>query len=594
MQSAKILVLLLGTGILVVAGEVGADSVDVWMEGTDLCKSWSIQDPNGTCQCAQNNYWIQCYVGSRATELKYQSCATYDNATSTAHVGLCPFNHLPVRYGRQLVTDIPVPNINLTSFMCGPLNRTGVLCSQCKEGLGPALLNYSYPCLKCSEYNWASYFAATLLPATVFLGVIVIFRIDTFSPSLSYFTLHCQLVSLLFHRFPNILYSTGHFYARISGVIVITSYGIWNLDFLRVLLPPFCVSSEMDMRTVLALEYVVALYPLLCIIALYVVIEMHARGYKALVVLWKPFHPVFYRFRKVLNIRGSVINAFATFICLSYSKILATSFNLIFSGGVYNTTHGSVHHKGKFLFYNASIPFSDVGNAPYFVLAVTMLAVFCLLPLLALLLLHTRFCRCLRKFKLLLEVVKNCQKHYKDGSHGTSDLRSFSALPFVVRLLMLLTLSVGLGFDHADVARFSIGFVASLSIAYSHPYKERKYNYLDTFWFSLLTFALFGVDFDMLIFTVLVAGTLLPMMYMSAVVVYLCVRWCLRARCVQHCFRLLLMLLCCCKLRSCYSQFGDQLHDQLPHDQIPHDQLPHDQLPHRLLNPTEYEPLLQK
>ena len=360
----------------------------------------------------------------------------------------------------------------------------------------------------------------------------------------------------------------------------------------------------MDMRTVLSLEYVVALYPFLCIIALYVVIEMHARGYKALVVLWKPFHPVFYRFRKVLNIRGSVINAFATFICLSYSKILATSFNLMFFASVYNsnTTHGSVDHKGNFLFYNTSIPFSDVGNAPYFVLAVTMLAVFCLLPLLALLLLHTRFCRCLRKFKLLLEVVKSCQKHYKDGSHGTSDLRSFSALPFVVRLLNNLTLSVyiGLGYGHADVARFSIGFFASLSIVYSHPYKARKYNYLDTFWFSLLTFGLFGllyigfVGFDILIFIVVAAGMFLPLMYMSAVVVYLCVRWCVRARCWQDCFRPLLMSLWCCKPRSCDCQVGDQLHNNLPHDQLPHDQLPYDQLPHRLLNPAEYEPLIQK
>ena len=294
MKWTKILLLLLGSGILVVAGEVNVESFDV-LEETYKCKSWSIQDSNGTCQCAPRNHYVQCYASpkAKATELKYQSCATYDNTTSTAYVGACPFNHLHVRYGRQFVTDIPVPNINVTSFMCGPLNRTGVLCSQCKEGLGPALLNYSYPCLKCSGYNWASYFTATLLPATVFLGVIVIFRIDTFSPSLSYFTLHCQLVSLFFHWFPNIIYSVGPLYAQMSGVIVITSYGIWNLDFLLMLLPPFCVSSEMDMRTVLALEYVVALYPLFCIIALYVVIEMHARGYKALVVLWKPFHPVF-------------------------------------------------------------------------------------------------------------------------------------------------------------------------------------------------------------------------------------------------------------------------------------------------------------
>ena len=73
-------------------------------------------------------------------------------------------------------------------------------------------------------------------------------------------------------------------------------------------------------------------------------------------------------------------------------------------------------------------------------------------------------------------------------------------------------------------------------------------------------------------------------MYMSAVVVYLCVRWCVRARCVQHCFRSLLMLLLCCKQKSCDGRVEGQLHDQLPHDQ----------LPHRLLNPAEYEPLLQK
>ena len=51
MPCAGILVVLLGTGILVVVGEVGLDSVNVWMEETDLCTSWSFQDSNGTCQC---------------------------------------------------------------------------------------------------------------------------------------------------------------------------------------------------------------------------------------------------------------------------------------------------------------------------------------------------------------------------------------------------------------------------------------------------------------------------------------------------------------------------------------------------------------
>ena len=59
MQCTEILVLLLGTGIIIVAREEGVDSVDMWMEGTDLCKSLSIQDPNGTCQCATRYYLVR-------------------------------------------------------------------------------------------------------------------------------------------------------------------------------------------------------------------------------------------------------------------------------------------------------------------------------------------------------------------------------------------------------------------------------------------------------------------------------------------------------------------------------------------------------
>ena len=69
--------MLLGTGILV---EVNVDSVDVWMEGTDLCKSWSIQDSNGTCQCAQRSYLIRCYAGSKLGNRA--EVPTYDDTSS--------------------------------------------------------------------------------------------------------------------------------------------------------------------------------------------------------------------------------------------------------------------------------------------------------------------------------------------------------------------------------------------------------------------------------------------------------------------------------------------------------------------------------
>jgi hypothetical protein len=67
------------------------------------------------------------------------------HSTTAGLVGPCPYNGLKVHFSAKFVSDVSIPNINLTSFMCGALNRTGV---PCVGGLGPALLNYSYPCLR--------------------------------------------------------------------------------------------------------------------------------------------------------------------------------------------------------------------------------------------------------------------------------------------------------------------------------------------------------------------------------------------------------------------------------------------------------------
>ena len=45
-----------------------------------------------------------------------------------------------------------------------------------------------------------------------------------------------------------------------------TFYGIWNLDFLRYIIPPFCISRSLTSLQAEALEYVIAVYPLLLIV----------------------------------------------------------------------------------------------------------------------------------------------------------------------------------------------------------------------------------------------------------------------------------------------------------------------------------------
>ena len=48
-----------------------------------------------------------------------------------------------------------------------------------------------------------------------------------------------------------------------------------------------------------------------------------------MLVVWKPFHKVLTIFRKSWDIRTSVIDSFANFLLLSYTKILSVSIDLL-------------------------------------------------------------------------------------------------------------------------------------------------------------------------------------------------------------------------------------------------------------------------
>ena len=86
----------------------------------------------------------------------------------------------------------------------------------------------------------------------------------------------------------------------------------------------------------LALEYVVAIYPLVLTVVIYLCIQMHDRGVRLMVCVWRPFHVCFARFRRKWDPKGSVIHAFATFLLLSYSKLLTVSYSLLGATELYN------------------------------------------------------------------------------------------------------------------------------------------------------------------------------------------------------------------------------------------------------------------
>ncbi len=83
------------------------------------------------------------------------------------------------------------------------------------------------------------------------------------------------------------------------------------------------------MLQVVALEYIVAFYPIYLMALVYYMIELHDRGCVVLVYAWRPFHKCFSCFRRTWQLKGSVLNAFITFLTLSSAKLLTLSVILI-------------------------------------------------------------------------------------------------------------------------------------------------------------------------------------------------------------------------------------------------------------------------
>jgi len=198
-------------------------------------------------------------------------------------------------------------------------------------------------------------------------------------------------------------------------------YGIWNLDFFRTVIPPEAVCLEMSTIHALALDYLLAFYPLVLIVITYISIELHARNFWPLVWVWKPVQYCFTRcgIRRQWNFKSSIIEAFASFLLLSLGKMLSISFDLLVPTRLYNI-HGEQVNK-MYLFYDATVEVFSSNHLIFAIIAIAVLIVFIFLPLLLLLLYPLRcFHKCLDccriRYHALMVFTDAFQGAYKNGS----------------------------------------------------------------------------------------------------------------------------------------------------------------------------------
>ena len=324
------------------------------------------------------------------------------------------------------------------------------------------------------------YIAIAFGPLTVFYIIVIACRVSATSAKLNAFILINQLVAMPAQmRVILAIIANNPVTPSVQAVIhtAFSLYGIWNLDFFRTFYEPFCLHPNMSTLLVLALDYVVAAYPLVLIVITYILVELHDHNFRIVVLLWKPFHPCFSGFRRQWNIRTSLIDAFATFILLSYVRFLSVTFDLLAPTRLYNS-HGDTLNQYR-LYYDPTVELFDENHLPYGLIALGILSLLVSLLLLLCLYPCTCFQRCLNccgiRFQALHTFMDSFQGCYQNNPR---DCRYFAAAYLMLRITLFIAYSVTLSqLNYLLCAALTI--LTAIVVAIVKPYKSSVQNSVD-------------------------------------------------------------------------------------------------------------------
>ena len=314
-RMAAILLTLLVHSLKIVCSFASEDT------GNGSCPTWLYRSDQGQCVCGSRLLnVILCNNISQEVSIQDTFCLTsYGNGSNDAVAGRCLYAHCQPKTVFNLYDDVDKNISCQDKRLCGYLNRQGRLCGQCKMDHFVSAYSYDLKCYRCSSgllRNIIFYLTVAYIPLTVFLAIVVIFHIPFSTPRLHVVIYLCQ-----FYTMPTvmrILISNNRCVAgsSISIKVVASLYGIWNLDFFRTFIPPICL--PLNIMQVIALDYLVAAYPLLVLVCVYVLVRAHDRGCRLVIQHWRPFLLCFARMRQQFSAKHSIIDAFATFILLTY------------------------------------------------------------------------------------------------------------------------------------------------------------------------------------------------------------------------------------------------------------------------------------
>ncbi len=415
---------------------------------------------------------------------------TYNEKTDQTVLGPCPFNPLYSVHGAQVYVTLPKNVSELDDFVCGHFNRRGQLCGDCLPGYCPSVLSRGRDCVRtCGSRRYlvlTLVFVAQILLAVLLLTCITGCGLDVFGGGIGSFVFFSQLISLPI--LANFILTLGELLspgAAVFAKVLLTFYGIWNLQFLTLFLTDFCLHENALTTYILALDYILPLCLLFLIIAVVCARRLCRCKCRLIVCLSTPF--LNHRILKVLSFKFTTVSALVTLLVLSYTRIVNTSLQLLYwVRPVESESTGRAS-----LFYDPSMKYAGRKHLPFLILAVFVLVVFVFLPVLLLTCYQLRvFRKCLGLARLnhkgLATFVKTFQQSYRNGSYGEGDRRYFAGLYLLLRILFagLMLWSYTSTLPNFIIVLISLVFV--LLVSFVRPHQKVLHNVVHALMFSVV------------------------------------------------------------------------------------------------------------
>ena len=443
------------------------------------------------CVCSGAvDFAITCRQSEHTAFLKIGHCALQDVEINQTVVAVCPyvFPTQLIHNGTHLIHDgfirLPEKLSELNSFICRHLKREirAPLCGRCTNGTGPSIYSIGSQCVSCSKVNILYYLLLQYVPTTIMFLIIIVFRVSIVSAPMAHYVLYCNVMMLFLKTKAGLyIFATQNTYASIFIRISLTLDSLWTFDPLIFVSPPLCISESISEIYIPAFDTLAALYPFTLLLLTYIGIELHARDFKPIVLLWRPFQGKYERFIRSWDPNKSLIQTLATLFFLSFTKLVIIMYESFIITRVFNMQSETVT---SVTYINPTvIPFSHKHMPLIFLLAIIL--IFIVLPPTILLAVYP--IRCFRKVSTCLKprwlialhtFTDTFQGCYKDGTNGTRDYRAISG--YTLAVLLAIPLLHGENVTSQVIFFWQLPIILSIALSIAcvvlKPYKHRVAN----------------------------------------------------------------------------------------------------------------------